>query len=72
MRVGRKPHPFGNERHTISSALTYNLCRALIAEGKDRPKELGKKKLQQAWSNSWADAADLRDILWYRERISDG
>ena len=43
MSVCRKPHPFGNERHTISCALTSILFRTLIVEGKDQPKELGKK-----------------------------
>ena len=38
MCVVRKPQPFGNERHTISCELTLILFRALIAEGKDRPK----------------------------------
>ena len=42
--VGRKPHPFGNERNTICCALTSNLWRAQIVEGKDRPTETGKKK----------------------------
>ena len=42
--VGRKPHPFCNERHTISCALTSILFRALIVKGKDRPKELGQNK----------------------------
>ena len=43
MCVGRKPHPFGNERHTISCALTSILFRALITEGKDQLKEIGQK-----------------------------
>ena len=30
MCVGHKLHPFGNEHHTISYALTSNLFRALI------------------------------------------
>ena len=36
--VGLKPDPYGNERHTISSALTSILFRVLIVEGKDQPK----------------------------------
>ena len=44
MSVGRKPHPFGNERHTISCALTSILFRYLIVEVKYPPKELGQKK----------------------------
>ena len=47
MCVGRKPHPFGNECHTIRCALTSILFRALIVEGKDRPKELGQKKYSE-------------------------
>ena len=36
--VGHKPNPFGNERPTISYALTSILFRDLIVERKDRPK----------------------------------
>ena len=43
MCVGRKPHPFGNERHTTRCALNSILFGSLIVEGKDRPKELGQK-----------------------------
>ena len=39
MCVGRKHQPSGNERHTISCALTSILFRTLIAKGKDRPKK---------------------------------
>ena len=46
MCVGRKPHPFGNERHTICCALSTILYRAEIVEGKDHPSELGPKKYQ--------------------------
>ena len=44
MYVGRKPHPFGNEQHTICCAITYILWRAQIVEGKDMPTELGNNK----------------------------
>ena len=44
MCVGRKPHPFGNECHTIRCALTSILFRSLIVEVKDRPRELGQLK----------------------------
>ena len=37
----RKPHPFGNEWHTISCGLTGILFDLEIVEGKDRPKEFG-------------------------------
>ena len=41
MCVGRKPHHFSNERHTISCSLTSILFRAFMVEGKDRPIEIG-------------------------------
>ena len=44
MCVGRKPHPFDNERHTICCDLPSILWREQIMEGKDSPTELGKKK----------------------------
>ena len=44
MCVGRKPHPFGNERHTICCALSTIMWHAEIVEGKDRPSQLGPKE----------------------------
>ena len=43
MCVGRKPHIFGNERHTIFCGLTSILWRSQIVEGKYRPRLLGQK-----------------------------
>ena len=43
MCVGRKPHPFGNERHTICCGLTSILWIAQILEVKDRPGPLFQK-----------------------------
>ena len=37
----RKPHPFGNEYHTICCGLSGILFRLEMVEGKDHPKELG-------------------------------
>ena len=39
MCVGRKPHPFGNERHTISCGLSEIICFLEIVEERDRPRE---------------------------------
>ena len=47
MCVSLKPHPFGNERHTICCALTSILWSAQIVEGKYRPTELGKNKWEE-------------------------
>ena len=43
MCVGQKPHPFGNEWHTIYCGISYILCRVRIVEGKDIPEQLGLK-----------------------------
>ena len=40
MYVGRKPHPFGNDSHTIYCGLTSILWRAHIVKVKDRPAQL--------------------------------
>ena len=42
MFVPRKPHPFGNEYHTICCGLSGILFSLDLVEGKDRPKEYGK------------------------------
>ncbi|KAL7554463.1 hypothetical protein ACHAWF_019026 [Thalassiosira exigua] len=48
MCVPRKPHPFGNERHTISDGDLVGgnpiLWHSELQEGKDRPPELGPKE----------------------------
>lgn len=47
MWVPRKPHPFGNERHTIACGLSGILFWSELVEGKDRPKQLGKLEFQE-------------------------
>ena len=47
MCVGRKPHPFGNDRHTICCALHFILCRVYIVEGKYRQTQLGSNKWEK-------------------------
>ena len=42
MVVPRKPHPYGNEYHTICCGKSGIMYTVEIVEGKDRPKELGK------------------------------
>ena len=59
MCVGRKPHPFGNERHTICCALASILWRAQIVEGKYSPTELGKKKKGRDGEDCWPHATNM-------------
>ena len=40
MFMPRKPHPFGNEYHTIGCGLSTIMFAIELMEGKDRPKEL--------------------------------
>ena len=42
MCVGRKPHPFGNERHTIACGLSTIMWFSEIVEGRDHPRERGR------------------------------
>ena len=47
MCVDRKPHPFGNERHTICCGLTSIIWRSQLVEGKYRPSQIGAKQHQE-------------------------
>ena len=44
MCVGRKPHPFGNKRHTVDCGLSTIMWFAEIVEGRDCPCERGRPK----------------------------
>ena len=44
MCVGRKPHPFGNERHTIACGLSTIMLFTEILEGRYFPRERGRPK----------------------------
>lgn len=37
MNLPRKPHPFGNQYHTIACGLTHVIFKLELVEGKDRP-----------------------------------
>ena len=43
MCVGRKPHTFGNERHTICCRIIFILWRAQVVKGEDIPAQVGPK-----------------------------
>ena len=47
MCVGSKPHPFGNERHTISSGLLTILWCAEIVKGMALPLERGRPEFDE-------------------------
>ena len=47
MCFGLKPHPFGNERHTIFCGLTCILWISQIAEGKYHPHKLVQKEYNE-------------------------
>ena len=44
MCVGRKPHLFSNEIHTVCCGLISIFLRPQIVEGKDHPKNIGHKE----------------------------
>ena len=47
MCVGRKTHPFGNERHTIACGLSTIMWFAEIVEGRDLPRERGRPEFDE-------------------------
>ena len=47
MCVGRKPHPFGNQRHIICFGLMSILWRDQIVEVKDLPKQIVQKEYNE-------------------------
>ena len=47
MFIPRKPHPGGNEYHTIADGLCGVLFGMEIVKGKDKPKERGKDKYHE-------------------------
>ena len=47
MFVGRNPHPFGNDRHTICCGLTSIIWIAQNIEGKDCPSQRSAKQHQE-------------------------
>ena len=44
MFVPRKPHPRGNEYHTVACGLSGILFAIELVEGKDEPRQRGTKK----------------------------
>lgn len=57
MFVPRKPHPFGNEWHSIGCVLSGVMYHMELVEGKDRPKELGPKEFEAEFEKPSATAA---------------
>lgn len=47
MCVPRKPHPFGNKRHTLADTYPNVIFRSELVEGKDRPEVLGKREFAE-------------------------
>ena len=47
MFVPHKPHPVGNEYHTILDVICGSLFGMEIVEGKEKPKEIGKYKYHE-------------------------
>ena len=51
--VPRKPHPMGNEYHTICCGKTRILYQLELVEGKERPAELGPRPYEKlAWQEN--------------------
>ena len=52
MFVPRKPHPMGNEYHSVCCGVSGIMYAIELVEGKDRPKELPPKKYHEKGSTT--------------------
>ena len=68
MCVGRKPHPFGNGRHTIACGLSTIMWFAEIVEGRDLPSERGRPEFDEIGKKVVTMMRYKRPI-WNREKV---
>ena len=52
MFVPRKPHPIGNEYHSICCSISGIMYQVELVEGKDRPKEIQKVEFEEKGKTS--------------------
>ena len=71
MNVKRKPHPFGNEYHTIACCDTHIIFFIEIMEGKDRPTEGPNKTAEFEAEKGLTPALITRIIrtIWGSSRV---
>ena len=63
MFVPRKPHPFGNEYHTIVCAKSKVIYNIEITEGKYSPRVMGKKEFEEKEATDGL-IARMKNPLW--------
>lgn len=71
MFVARKPHPFGNEYHTIADGDAGHpiLYRVELREGKDRPPELGPKEFDNLGGPTVGLMVRMTRNLWNTGKV---
>ena len=50
----RKPHPFGNEYHTVCCCMSGVLYRVEMVEGKDHPAEIPRDPIEKKYGKTVA------------------
>lgn len=69
VHLPRKPHPFGNEYHTIACAVTHIIFQVELVEGKDRPTELPKPEFEAELGKMGGLIMRMTKPVWYSNRI---
>ena len=71
MNVKRKPHPFGNEYHTIACCLTHLIFYVELVEGKDRPTVGPHTEIEYAaeWGETAALCMRMTRPIWGSSRV---
>ncbi len=69
VHVERKPHPNGNEYHTIADVETKIIYRMEIVEGKSRPAELPVPKHQADFGKMGGLVLRMTESIWHSGRI---
>ena len=66
MNIKRKPHPFGNEYHTIACCETHIIFYVEIVEGKDKPIEGPNSEVEylQQWGATGALVTWMTRPIW--------
>jgi hypothetical protein len=64
MVVSRKPHPIGNEYHTIACATTKIIFHAELVEGKDRPATMPSPLFSELGKTTGSKPPNILSIIF--------
>lgn len=68
MHVPRKPHPFGNEYHTIACGDTHVIFRVELVEGESKPSHI-KLRFEGEYGKTAALLLRMSETIWKSRRV---